>query len=313
MLNDKLAIAIPTYNRHLILRENLLAMLPDLNKYNIPVYISDDSDNNHTRDMISEVKIQYDNIYYFKNNPSLGHDNNCLQTLGIPNEEYIWYLGDSQVINNQGIKTILELLEENTFDFILVNAEDRNLDIDSHYYRDANEFFVELTWHATLTGATVYRKDILFKTNYDRYIGSNFMQLGIILEEMLDNTNGLCWLNKKLIYVNKNKNESYWTKDIFKVFSEDWFDFVIDLPQEYLYKNKLQVLKSHSYHTGIFKFRNYIALRNCNILNLNSYLKYYKKLKFTTTLNAYVVFIIALVPRVFLLSTSNILKKIENI
>lgn len=312
MVNNKLAIAIPTYNRHLILRENLLIMLPDLRRYNIPVYISDDSDNYYTRDMISELKIKYDNIKYYKNDPSLGHDKNCLKTLEIPNEEYIWYLGDSQVIKHQGIKTILDLLEKNNFDFILVNAENRNIDIDSQHYRVANEFFVDLAWHATLTGITIYRKEILFRKDYNKYIGSNFIQLGIILEELLENTNALCWLNNEMIYVNKNKAESYWTKNIFKVFSEDWFDFINDLPQEYLYENKLQVLKSHSYYTGIFKFKNYITLRKRNILNSRSYLKFYKKLKFTSSLNIYAVFFIAVVPRFILLGINKMLKKFKN-
>ena len=311
MENNKLAIAIPTYNRHLILKENLLRMLPELREYNIPVYISDDSDNNYTRDMISEFKIQYDNIQYHKNDPSLGHDKNCLKTLQIPNEEYIWYLGDSQVIKDKGIKVILDLIEKNTFDFILVNAENRNVDVDSQCYRDANEFFVDLAWHATLTGITIYRKEILFRKDYNKYIGSNFIQLGIILEELLENINALCWLNNKLIYVNRNKAESYWSKEIFKVFSEDWFDFINDLPQEYVWENKLQVLKSHSHNTGIFKFRNYISLRKRNILNLKSYFKFNNKLKLTTTLNIYAVFIVALIPRLILLSVHRILNNLQ--
>mgnify|MGYP001619509989 CR=1 FL=1 len=311
MVNNQLAIAIPTYNRHLILKENLLAMLPDLKKYNIPVYISDDSDNNHTRDMIIDFKIQYDNIFYFKNYPSLGHDKNCLKTLGIPNEEYIWYLGDSQIIKNQSIETILNLVEKNTFDFILVNAENRNVDIPSQYYSDANDFFVDLAWHATLTGVTIYRKEILFRKNYTKYIGSNFIQLGIILEELLENTDGLYWLNNKMMDVNKNKAESYWAKEIFKVFAEDWFDLINDLPKAYLYENKLQVLKSHSYHTGLFKFKNFITLRKRNILNLKSYLKVYRKLKYTTSLNIHTVFLIALQPRFILIGASMMLKKIK--
>ena len=311
MVNNKLAVAIPTYNRHSILRENLLHMLPELSKYNIAVYISDDSDNNNTRDMISELKLKYDKIYYHKNNPSLGHDNNCLRTLGIPNEEYIWYLGDSEIIKDNGIKLILDLLKKNTFDFILLNADNRSVDINSHHYLDASSFFVDLAWHATLTGATIYRKEILFNKKYDKYVGSNFIQLGIILEELLDSTDGLYWLNNKLIYVNKNKAESYWTKEIFKVFAEDWFDFVNSLPEEYLDKDKMKVLKSHSNHTDIFKFRRYITLRKENILNLKSYFKFYGKLKYTTSLHVYTVFLIALLPRIILISLNIVVKKLK--
>lgn len=309
MSDKKLAVAIPTYNRHLVLKENLLIMLPELKKYNIPIYISDDSDNYLTRDMISELKIQYDNIYYNKNNIGLGHDKNCLQTLRTPSEDYIWYLGDSQIVHNDGIKNILDIIEKDTFDLILVNAENRQVKIDSQYYYDANNFFVDLAWHATLTGATIYRKEILFRTNYDKYIGSNFIQLGIILEELLKESNGLYWFNKEIIRVNKNKGKSYWNRTIFKVFAKDWVDFISSLPNEYSYKNKKKVMKSHSDHTNLFKFRNYISLRMNNILNLKSYFKYYNKLKFATSLNIYAVFLIALFPRFILLSARNTFKK----
>lgn len=311
MVNKKLAIAIPTYNRSLILKENLLIMLPELREYDITIYISDDSDNYLTRDMISELKIQYDNIHYHKNKPSLGHDKNCLKTLEMPNEEYVWYLGDSLIIKNNGIKEILNIIEKNTFDMILVNSDTRDFETKSEHYNDANKFFVDLAWHATFTGTTIYRKKILFRENYQKYIGSNFIQLGVILEELLKSNNGLYWFNKKLIYTNKNKKESYWNKNIFKVFANDWIDFINSLPNEYLNHNKKKVIKSHSDHTGIFKFRTYISLRRSNVLNLKSYFENYDKLKLATSLNIYAVFIIALIPKFILVSLKHMQGKLK--
>ena len=243
MINSKLAISIPTYNRPSILRENLLIMMPEIKKYNIPIYISDDSDNDLTRDMIFDLKQQYNNIQYHKNEPSLGHDENCLMTLRLAKEEYIWYLGDSQIIAGNGIEMILDTIKENTFDFILVSSVNRNVKVNSQVYFDFTEFFIDLTWHATLTGATIYRNAILFKSEYNNYINSNFIQLGIILEEILDSNNGLCWINKELLYHNKNKGESYWTSNTFKVFAEDWYNFISTMPDDYSVENKIKVIK----------------------------------------------------------------------
>lgn len=307
MEKSKLAIAIPTYNRPEILKENLLIMLPEIMKYNITVYISDDSNNYLTRDMISDLKLQYDRIQYYKNEPSLGHDKNCLKTLKMPTEEYIWYLGDSRYIIENGIKEVLDIIEEKKVDFVLVRTE-RAVDITTQTYYDANKFFVDLAWHATTTGATIYKNELLFKNNYDKYINSNFMQLGILLEEMLESKNGLHWINKTLVLEKLDKGGSYWINNIFEVFVEDWFNFVHNLPNKYSEKNKIKVIKSHSDHTSIFKLRSYLVLRNKNILNLKSYLKYYSKLKFTSSLNVYIVFAISLIPR-FILSTLHDMKK----
>jgi len=49
MHNKRLAIAIPTYNRCEILREDLLLILPEIIEHSIAVYISDDSSNDDTR------------------------------------------------------------------------------------------------------------------------------------------------------------------------------------------------------------------------------------------------------------------------
>jgi len=106
MKNKKLAIAIPTYNRASIVKENILLMLNEIKRYSIPLYISDDSNNEETKLVVVDLKKEYDYIYYYKNQPGLGHDKNCIRTLALPNEEYIWYLGDSIIIEDGGIKNV---------------------------------------------------------------------------------------------------------------------------------------------------------------------------------------------------------------
>lgn len=158
MKNSKLAIAIPTYNRAEILKENLLYMLEDIKKYNIPIYISDDSTNNDTKNMIAKVKNQYANIYYFHNGSSLGHDKNYFYTLNLPDEDYIWYLGDSIIIENGTISMILEIINKYKLDLIFINEETRNLDVKSGVMEDKNRVLLDLGWHLTLSGTTIYSK-----------------------------------------------------------------------------------------------------------------------------------------------------------
>jgi len=45
MKNKRLSIAISSYNRSEILKENLLLMLDEIKEFSIPIYISDDSTN----------------------------------------------------------------------------------------------------------------------------------------------------------------------------------------------------------------------------------------------------------------------------
>lgn len=300
--NEKLAIAIPTYNRPFILKENLLTMLPDLEKFHIAVFISDDSDNDDTKQMVAQFKLHYQNIHYYKNDPSLGHDLNCLATLGKPCEQYIWYLSDAQIIAHGVLERVSYEIDKNKYDFIVVNSENRKVTIETKVYTDPNAFFVDLAWHATMTGATIYRKEVLFRHDYGKYTQSNFMQLGVLLEELTESENGVLWINENMIIGNRNKRESYWRKSVFKVFALDWSEFIFILPKVYTGANKREVIRSHSNNTGLFKFRSYLLLRSENILNLKSYLKYFGALKQATSMNIYTVpFLFLLPPRVLML------------
>ena len=183
MENKKLAIAIPTYNRASILNENIELMLEEIRKYSVPIYISDDSIDNETKSIIEEFCKEYEYIYYYKNKPGLGHDKNCLRTLALPTTEYIWYLGDSIIIKPGGIKKILDIIENGNYDFVAVNAKNRNLDYPSGIYEDGNKLLTEIGWHLTLTSATIYSNKIqglLDKLDLDNC--KNFPQTALIFE-----------------------------------------------------------------------------------------------------------------------------------
>src|SRR5882762_10025745 len=155
MKNSTLAIAIPTYNRPDILRESLLSILDDVKKFSISIYISDDSENNYTRIMIANLKKEYANIFYFQNNPGLGHDKNCIKTLSLPNEDYIWYLNDSAVVLNGALNKLMSIISDRDFDFISVNAQGRKLNIEDRIFDNGNELLINLGWHLSQTGATI--------------------------------------------------------------------------------------------------------------------------------------------------------------
>ena len=54
-MNNNLAIFIPTYNRPKILKSNLVNIINQAQEFEIPVYVSDDS-NNKTKIIIEEYE-----------------------------------------------------------------------------------------------------------------------------------------------------------------------------------------------------------------------------------------------------------------
>lgn len=296
MKNNKLAIAIPTYNRPEILHQNLKYMLPDLRIHNIPVYISDDSTNTKTEIMLNSFKKEYPFIYYCKNNPSLGHDENYFFTLQIPTEDYVWYLGDSLSIKHGAISQILSSLEDADYAFIAVNSVGRTLNLPSKYYTDPNEIFKELAWHLTLTGATIYNKSTLHDLmNLKQACHKNFPQLVIIFTGLLKGNAGLYWIEDKLIFLTKER-ASYWEKKIFEVFANDWSKVILDLPEVYSSKNKFFVIKSHDKHTNIFSAKSLLKYRLQGSFSLTIVLKYFSYIKLSSNFNIIFILFMAIIP-----------------
>ena len=78
-------------------------MLPEIKEFSIPIFISDDSKDCDTKNVIQELNGIYEYIFYYKNTPSLGHDHNIFHTLGLAKSDYVWMLGDSMLIKKGAI------------------------------------------------------------------------------------------------------------------------------------------------------------------------------------------------------------------
>ncbi|MDF2553888.1 MAG: glycosyl transferase family 2 [Chryseobacterium sp.] len=297
---NKLAIAIPTYNRAFILDENLRYIIKEIKKYKIPIYISDDSNNDDTEKIINIIKSEYPFIYYFKNDKSLGHDKNCLYTMSLPKEDYIWYLGDSMMIVEGALTKIMEIIDNRKYDFLTLNAVGRSLSVKSKEYHNPHTIMDEIGWHLTLTGSTIYKKSSLNLNNLNLEKCENFPQLALVLKDFRNKE--LFWLNDKLI-VSNAKKKSYWQNNILKVFIDDYHKTL-----EYVFGNKPQNLEwvfQHMDKSQLFSYFQLLKLRTVGSLDKNNRLKYRNVLGKLTFSKRLFIFFIFMIPDFFL-------KRLEN-
>jgi hypothetical protein len=306
--NSILAIAIPTFNRPDILNENIRSMLPEIEKFSIPVYISDDSTNDETKTISENLKKDYANIFYYRNSPGLGHDRNCIRTLSIPSEDYVWYLGDSVAINSGGLRRILEIISKQSFEFICVNVLKR-VDITDRIFIDGNELLINLGWHLTLTGATVYSKNVLNSINkLDIGKCHNFPQTAIIFERFAIENCRLFWLNEPFLVCSIRK-ESYWKKNVFEVFLNDWNVFISSLPSTYSHENKIKAIRMHSNKTGIFSLYSFLSYRYNGIFDYNVFKYFCRLIRKSSNVNLLLVLMISFFPKSVIGFFRNIFKK----
>jgi glycosyltransferase involved in cell wall biosynthesis len=156
--NSILAIAIPTFNRSEILRENLQAMLPELIEQRISVYISDDSHDERTLEMSEALRCEHPLVFYTKNHPRFGHDANFFATLAMPDTDYVWYLGDSIYFVPGTLAKVLRTLTDTRPDFCFLNAYAPEKGSRLIEAEAVHPFLLDRTWYLTLSGATIYSR-----------------------------------------------------------------------------------------------------------------------------------------------------------
>lgn len=307
-MNSILSIVIPTYNRPEILFYNLSYILEDLIEFSIPVYISDDSLDDKTLNAILELKKKHPPIFYLKNNPSLGHDKNCIRSLSLAKSDYIWYLGDSMIIKKGAIKKILSIIAGENPDFICFKEENRKINFATQSIYLSKEILSNLSWHLTMSGVTIYRKDMLQLDRFPVEKFKNFPQLALIFYNFINDQSKLVWLNEPLIFGNLKK-ESYWSKEVFSVFFHDFKNALTHLPQKFDENEIDKVVRDHSVKSQLFGYHSLVLMRINNVLNRTNFKLYYEDLKKYTDKSIFLYVCLLLFPRSVLAFFYKIIKK----
>ena len=299
MKNTTLAIAIPTYDRAEIVRDNLLSIISEIKEYSIPIYVSDNSPNDDTKNVINELKKHYEFLFYYKNTIDLGHDKNSFYVAQLPESDYVWLLGDALSLVKGAIKNVLLTIERYKPEIISVNAVNRDLDNKSGLYTDCNSVLDELGWHLTLTGVTIYSRNTLSTINkVETKNFKNFPQLALIFNFLSKNCS-FFWDNNKWV-IPSPKKRGYWVSTMFSIFVDDWSNAIRNLPQSYKEGIKEKVIIEHSLKTNTFGFRALLKARSLGAYDLKLFRQYNKALLRHSNLNSVILLMITLIPKTIL-------------
>ena len=120
-----LSICIPTYNRALNLYNclhsiKIASKLVSKNKFE--VCISDNSSNDDSKNIYKKFN-KYLNLKYKKNKKNIGIPKNFINVTKMAKGEYIWLIGDDDLLLPNSLKKCIDLLDANKkVDFFYVNA-----------------------------------------------------------------------------------------------------------------------------------------------------------------------------------------------
>jgi abequosyltransferase len=296
MKNSILSIVIPTFNRPEILKQNILEMLSEKIFFSIPIYVSDDSSDDRTKNMIFELQEDYEYLFYHKNITSLGHDKNIISTLKMAESEYVWLLSDSLTIKMGAIKHVLQIVAQYKPEIIGVNNVNRDFNIKSNFYNDKNKVLREFGWHLTLTGSTIYSRSAISTSNkIIQEVQQNFPHIALIFNHLALSCS-FYWINDRWTYSHEKKT-SYWVKEMFQVFIDDWSNVIKNLPQSYDDDVKEEAIIEHSRKTKLFGLRSLVKARSMDAYNIRIFREYAKDLGEHSGLNIIILMVIAIIPK----------------
>jgi GT2 family glycosyltransferase len=311
----KLTISIPIYKRPEFLKRALRSISNNINQKNynfeIKIYLIDDSCTNINEEVVNnfiEENTTID-VKYIKNDKNVGIDKNICNSLFLPESDYIWLMGEDDLIVENSFQ-ILDKYLKNDFDFIAVNyaTVDNNYNVirksnfpyetsipfTEYNIIDLLDFLNNYFIYIGFIGSCIYKKSIINNQHYKNYIGSYFSHLSPFL---LKRENWkICIISNPLVCNRAEDFSSFsWKDDAFDVM----FGMVelVKNPNTNLnneFKRKLEIKLTE--FQEIYKFKRLVSLRAEGILNKIIFYKYYFPLYKKNIFKTFYVFIISNLP-----------------
>jgi glycosyltransferase involved in cell wall biosynthesis len=301
MAARSLSLAIPTYNRPDILEENLLAMRGALERLAIEVHVLDDSSDDATAAAMARLATTTQiKLRYRHNQPPLRHDANLIAALATPCTDFVWLLGDGCVIDDAGLQTVQDALQDQ--DFVFVNSRDGPAPAAEPRLRDApaRRFIAERAWDFSYTGATIYSRRVIdwWRADPAHQPHANFPQLSVVLGYLASGARvSLSWVAQRVVRNHPRKKQSYWLASAISVWAGDWHRVITAnaaaIEPEYL----ASVLRSHSRHTRILGLKHLLVLRAAGLFDADALVRHGHELAAASSAGGLGVRTVAALPR----------------
>lgn len=198
-----LTIGIPTYNRVVFLRDNLDVLLPQLINYKdeVEVVVSDNASDDNTGEVVRELSDKFGvSVLYKRQETNIGPEDNAIWITNNSKGEYIYLMGDDDILSPNFISIIIPLLKSKEeiaaihWNRLSGDADcNNNVLVDNVFTGEALqsftpfEFIIRVMEKPNFISSIIFNKDVLalgapyFKEEYLGYKFFAQMYFGIIL------------------------------------------------------------------------------------------------------------------------------------
>lgn len=172
MYSELLSVCIPTRNRAKYLNEILTSYAQQVNDAKLTAeqvtfYISDNASEDETPKIFEEFAKKVPRAFYSRNATNLGGDGNNVHIRTLAKGEYLWVIGDDELLCPYALVTLLNIIKQHRPGLILAYDSRYKLNIARPQifptYRDYAKECVKQNIHAlaehTLVSSNIFRAD----------------------------------------------------------------------------------------------------------------------------------------------------------
>jgi abequosyltransferase len=309
---DLISFCIPTYNRSAELKIIVEDLIANIRVYAFTIVISDNCSTDDTENVVNQLRKEYKNIFYKRQETNIGPDRNFQEVLHLSKSVYSWLLGDTYLVEKSNLIEVVDLLKTQKYDAVFLGSEGRFADISSKEYFNSTDLLREIGWHIQIMSCLIFKKQLIEQANFQRYYDSFFIQNGIIFEYLENNKNAICYWYANPIISNIPK-ESGWIKtQSLYVFGQKWSEYVLSLPPSIPLEVKLSCIKNHGIKSKIFSLKSLVNFRAQGNITVKQFHKYNLYLFLNTRLSTYLMsFLIMYLPKFIfkaIMQVNNLLK-----
>jgi GT2 family glycosyltransferase len=192
-----LTLAIPTYRRPELLHKALHAIARQIDgRADVGIAVYDDSDGAANAPVIERLRQQFPRtaLDYRVNPANLGIDENIKQCLMRPKSEYVWLLGEDDLLTDGAVDKVMQALERERPVFLFANyiyCDDRHARFARHAVLPEqpgarrirfDDFASRWIWALGFIGGCVVRAADWRRQPVERYRGSYYSHVGGIVD-----------------------------------------------------------------------------------------------------------------------------------
>lgn len=205
-----LSILIPTYNRALFLKKNVLSLLSHIDSLSlnglVDIIISNNCSVDSTDEIIHSILVSYDyGIQYYRQLENIGVEKNVLFTLAQAKSKYVMYLGDDDYLDVNYLSCVINFLNGNqnpstvipAFVYIdlkgnIIPNDGRDYMLKSTYLDSNVKNIISYSWRGHQLSGLVFKRSGLLETYISERVSNLYPFIFFLIESMKQGTTYHC-------------------------------------------------------------------------------------------------------------------------